>query len=158
MWYDTSVIILLLGNRAPLQKQLRHDLYFLTPKGKNPRSYSFVKSSLQTNIKFTFLLKLQVRKAEPVKRSHGASSVTVIQIWAFRSFTELWHINAVQAFRKSRIPTTSSRTYLIKTIPPSPVCSTCNPTWPFLPITEKDTWATCQVILWNLKAKSMDFQ
>lgn len=91
-------------------------------KGKTPKSYNFVKSFLQTSIKFTFLLKVQVSQAEPVKRSHGASSVTVIRIWAFGSLTDLWHINAVQAFRKLRIPTTSFRTYLIKTIPSPLLC------------------------------------
>lgn len=142
MPYDTSVIIRLLGNHAPLPKQLRHDLYFLLLKGKNPKSYCFVKS--YKHHQGHLLARSTSEKSWATRKITGASSVTVIWIWAFRSLAELWHINAVQAFWKLRIPTTSFRTYLIKTILPPSVYSTCNPTWPSLTITEKDTWPTCQ--------------
>lgn len=64
MSYATFIIIMLFGN------YVWHDPYYLTPKGKNPLNYSFMKSFLQTYTKFTFLLKVQValRKADQVKR------------------------------------------------------------------------------------------
>lgn len=158
MSHDTSVIIMLLGNHVLLPKQLRHHLYFLTLKGKTPQNYSFVKSFLQTNIKFTFLLKVPARKAESVKRWHGASSVTVICIWAFRSFGWVMTHKWCPGLQKTEDSYNIFQDISDKNHTHPSVYSTRNPTWPFLPITEKNTWSTCQVSLWNLKTISMDFQ
>lgn len=158
MSHDTSVIIMLLGNHVPLPKQLRHHLYFLTLKGKKPQNYSFVKSFLQTNIKFTFLLKVPARKAESVKRSHGAF---FCHSDMYSSFLELCWVMTHKwcpGLQKTEDSYNIFQDISDKNHTHPSVYSTRNPTWPFLPKTEKNTWSTCQVILWNLKTISMDFQ